>query len=69
MLITNEEGKGMLPIIVTSYHTNNYSCNLQAISYQIWHHVMPGTSGKPAQRGSIGTYRIDGGTVTTETAS
>lgn len=47
MLIANEEGKGMLPIIITSYNTNNYSCNLWAISYQIWHHVIPGPSGEP----------------------
>lgn len=33
MLITNEGGKGMLPIIVTSYHTNNY--NLQSIVYEV----------------------------------
>lgn len=47
MLITNKEGKGMLSIIVTSYHTNNYSCNSQAIIYQIWHDVMPGSSSEP----------------------
>lgn len=47
MLITNKEGKGTLPIIITSYHTNNYSCNSRAIIYQIWHHIMPGSSGEP----------------------
>lgn len=46
MLITNEESKGMLSIGVTSYHTNNYSCNLWVI-YQIWHHVTQGPSGEP----------------------
>jgi len=58
MLITNEESKGMLPIIVTSYLTSNHG---------ILSHQAPPVS--LHEGGSIGTYGLDEGTVTTETAN
>lgn len=52
MLATNEEGKGMLPITVISYHTSSCGSNLQPIGYQIQHHVLQVPSGEEVPQAS-----------------